>query len=287
MTLQKHSSGQEITKINEVPADEEISHAMLSKKIIDATKKELDNVIAPAVGKAFVFIGKKIDSASNDNLIVIYNSLPIELKRLLPHMRIQEIPIAINRGIYKEFGDYYGLNMAEIVRFCKAHYESEIRINTVKSILKPVQTPPAAPSLESQFYTAKNNTITAYTKNQVGGNFETMGPSCYDFVNKLGLIIFSTKEKYDLMKEAAGKLISETNLKLSLITEDYNRRPLKTFIIEIENWLNEDKQPTDLTYAKIIAKSKFLTLKAFFHEIQESELNLSVLIDSKKDLFVK
>lgn len=280
-------------KIAEVPPDQEIIKAFSSKKIIDCTVKELDNVIAPAVGKSFVFVGKKIDAASNENLIVIYQALPGELRRLLPAMRINEIPIAINRGIYKEFGDYYGLNVAELVRFCKSHYESESRINTVKSFIKPADMPQLPPSLESQFYTAKNNTITAFTKNQVGGNFETMAASCYDFINKLGLIIFSTKEKYDIMKEAAGKLISDTNLKLSITVEDYNRRPHKAFISEIENWLNdghptvEYKEISKETYAKIIAKSKFLTLKAFFHEVQESELDISVLIDSKKEHFIK
>lgn len=260
--------------------------ALNSKKLIDCTLLEIEKVVIPGVSGAFALTGKKNDSALSDNLKVIYNTLPAELKKELPSMRVNEIAIAIKKAIYGEFGEYYGINTAELVRLCKAHYDSEARINTVKSILKPEDKPSLPPSLETQFYTAKNNTITAYTKNHVGGNFETMGAACYDFLNKLGLIIFSTKEKYDLMKEAAGKLISETNLKLSVIVEDFNRRPLKSFINEIENWLNEDQQPTDLTYAKIIAKSKFLTLKAFFHEIQESELSLNDLIDIKKELFV-
>lgn len=272
---------------NELPADKEILAALNSKKLIDCTLLEIEKVVIPGVSGAFALTGKKNDAVLSDNLKVIYNTLPTELKKDLPNMRLNEIAIAIKKTIYGEFGEYYGINTAELVRLCKAHYDSEARINTVKSILKPEDKPTLPPSLETQFFTAKNNTVTAYTKNQVGGNFETMAASCYDFVNKLRLIIFSKKEKYHFMKEAASKLISETNLKLSVIPEDYNRRPLKAFIAEIENWLNEDKIPTELTYAKIIAKSKFLTLKAFFHEIQESELDISLIIDNKKFIFVR
>lgn len=273
-------------KLSETAPDKEILAALNSKKIIDSSSFELDKIVTTSVAQIFAYVGKKNDPGVSDLLNVIYNILPGELRREVPALRLNEIPISFKKGALKEFGEYFGLNVAELVRFCKAHYDSENRTNTVKSILKPVEKPSAAPSLESQFYTSKNNTITAYTKNQVGGNFEAMGPACYDFINKLGLIIFSTKEKYDLMKEAAGKIISETNLKLSVIPEDYHRRPLKAFIHEIENWLNEDINPTNLTYAKIIAKSKFLTLKAFFHEIQESELSLNDLIDNKKYFFV-
>jgi len=273
-------------KLSETAPDKEILAALNSKKIFDSTPFELDKIVTASVAQIFAYVGKKNDPGVSDLLNVIYTILPGELRREVPAMRLNEIPLAFKKGTLKEFGEYYGLNVAELVRFCKSHYESENRTNTVKSILKPSETPKPAPSLESQFFTAKNNVITAFTKNQVGGNYETMAASCYDFINKLGLIIFSTKEKYDIMKEAAGKLISETNLKLSVIPEDYNRRPLKAFISEIENWLNEDQQPTDITYAKIIAKSKFLTLKAFFHEVQESELSLNDLIDNKKDFFV-
>lgn len=274
------------TKTNELPADKNIAAALLSKKIIDCNEHELSKIIIPAVSEAFFYTGKRDSKTLSLELEFIYDNLPGELKKFLPALRINEISIAIKRGILKEFGEYFGLNVAELVRFCKAHYDSEIRQNTVKLIIKPQDLPTLPPSLDQQFYTAKNNTIAAYTKNQVGGQFETMAVSCYDFLNKLGLIIFSTKEKYDIMKVAAGKLIAETNLKLSVIPEDYHRRPLKAFISEIENWLNEDQVPSLLTYSKIIAKSKFLTLKAFFHELNESELNLSDLIDNKKDVFL-
>lgn len=258
--------------------------ALNSKKICDCTLQELDAIIIPAVSEAFFFVGKRDSPTLSNELKFIHNNLPTELKSILPALRIKEIPLAFKKGLIKEFGEYYGLNVAEFLRFCKAHYDSQLRADTVKSI-KPIEQPKAAPSIESQFYTLKNNVITAFSKNQVGSNFEVMAASCYDFLNKLDLIIFSKKEKYDIMKEAAAKLIAELNLQIYK-SDEFSRKGLKSIVNEVKFWLNDDGTPTISTYRKIIAKSKYLTLKAFFDEIQESELSLNDLIDNKKDFFV-
>lgn len=260
--------------------------ALQSKKIFDVAPLELVDMVAISVARAFADTGKRIDQNLNEQLDYIVQTLPGNLKRLLPSLRIKEIPIAIERGICKEFGEYFGINVAELFRFCKSHYESDIRANTAKKVLKPIPLPANIPSLESQFYTAKGNCVEALTRLQEKKDFERMAPACYDFLNKLKLIIFTIAEKYEFKKDASIMIATEHKTKLAVIAEDYKRRPITKIINEIEAGIECGKPISEEVNGMILLKAKTLTLKAFFNEIIESELNLSTLIDNKKDLFI-
>jgi len=256
-----------------------------SKKIRDCSLREIDEVCIPLVAKVFFNMGRKDKTDTSKELEWIYANLNIELQDKVPDMRIGEISYAFDRGVNREFGDFYGLNVNEFVRFCRAHYDSPQRAQAAQVVMKPVEPPKAPPSTEQIFYMYKNNLLDAFEKNKVGGRFEVSGPGLYDFCNKLGLIIFTTKEKYDILAEAGLKVISDQHLKLATTVEDYHRRPLKRIVECIQASLNEEKPLPEDVKGIVIAKSKFLTLKAFFQEVEMSELDLSELVDNKKDLF--
>ncbi len=287
MTLETNLSEKNTEPVlNESPPDKEILSAFNSKKIIDCTDIELDLEVTAAVAMAFTFIGKKNDSALSDNLLIIYQLLPAELKKEVPVMRIKEIGLAIKKGIYKEFGEFFGLNVAEFVRFCKSHYDSELRSSAAKTILKPVESEQKPPTPEQQFYLFKNLCIESYNFFENNKPFETRARTCYDFLNKIKLIIFSKKEKYDILEKAAQLVISDQNIKLSVIFEDFNRKPLKRIIQAITESLENDKPLPKYVKEMVINKAKYLTLNAFFHDLQDSELDLSDLINAKKELFI-
>lgn len=246
----------------------------------------MDLHIIPVVTQAFNFIGKRDSLTLSAELKFIYDNLPAELRLLLPGMRVGEIPIALKRGLLKEFGEYFGLNVAEILRFCKAHYESIERANAAKQILKPEKENTPVPSKESIYYLYKNNLIEAYAKYLNGHSIEVNGPSLYDFCNKLKLIIFSTKEKYDIMQEAAHALIKDQHNILFVTVEDYKRKPFKHIIELLTASIEENKPVPEDIKNMLIMKSKYLTLKAFFNDVEMSDLSLSDLIDNKKDLFI-
>ena len=81
-------------------------------------------------------------------------------------------------------------------------------------------------------------------------------------------------------------IATEHKTKLAVIAEDYKRRPITKIINEIEAGIECGKPISEEVNGMILLKAKTLTLKAFFNEIIESELNLSTLIDNKKDLFI-
>lgn len=271
--------------IIESPADKNILLAFNSKKIIDCTDKEIDTVIIPAVSEGFFKIGKRDNSGLSAELKFIYDNLGRELKMLVPGLHVKEIPIAINRLIIRDFGDYFGLNVAEICRACKTHFESEIRSNSVKVLFKEPDQPTITPNIDQQFYTAKNLASDAYTRFENKKDFELLARVVYDFLNKLELIIFTSAEKYDFMKQGSIMVVTEQNTKLSKITENFNRRPHIRIIKLIKNALDTGEPVPDDVKNLILIKAKYLTLKAFFNEITNNELKLTDLIESKKSIF--
>ncbi len=267
-------------------ADKNIVAAFATKKICDCSPRELDIQLAPAINQAFKFIGKRDSESLQSEIKFIFDNLPAELRNVVPGMRSGEISIAIKRGLLKEFGDYFGLNVAEILRFCKSHYDSNERAQAAKSTLKTVEPTKPAPSKESLFLLYKFNLLDAYAKNLAGHSIEVNGPSLYDFCNKLQLIIFSTKEKYDIMQDAAQAIIKDQHNILFVTVEDYKRKPYKRIIEILTESINDNKPVPEDVKNMLIMKRKFLTLKAFFNEVAINELILSELVDSKKDLFV-
>lgn len=272
-----------VTLTTDVPADKKILEALSSKKIDECSGPEIDEIIIKSVLECFAFVGKKIDPAAKNEAKFISNALPGQLIAWVPKMRINEIPIAFMRGIYKEFGEYYGINVAELIRFCKSHYESDLRSNTAKSFLKPIETPQLMPSQETIFKLFKNNLLDAYSKHLNGGKYEANAPALYDFCNKLGLIIFSTAEKRDIMNDASKEIIRETELKLFVTVEDFHRKPL----LRIKENITMPFEQLDKDLKIIlINKSKKLTLSALFNEIHISEFDLAEIVENKKENFL-
>lgn len=271
----------------EIPPDKNILAALSSKKIGECSLKEIEAVIIPAVSEAFFYTGKRETSSLSGDLEFIYDHLPAELISGLPIMRIGEIPIAFKRGLLKEFGDYFGLNVIEFVRFCHAHYDSELRNNSVRATLKPVIIADNVPSIEQQFYLFKNLSIDSFEKNNEGKIWESSSSTIYNFLNKIGLIIFSPMEKRTIMKDAAARIIGDENLLLFKIVENFHRKPHLAVIESMEKFIKEDLKPAGDYYISLVNKSKFMTLKAFFIDIIDNEFNLNDLIDNKKTTFIE
>lgn len=265
----------------ETPPDKEILSCFNSKKISEANQIDFDKVIVPAVSKIFALAGKRDDKNLSDQLNLIYSELPGELRANVPNMRLNEIPLALKRGIYKEYGEYFGLNVAEFVRFCKEYCNSAARVNTVKAIQKPVQRPITPPSRAERWPIFKENLFSAFKKWENSGNYDSIAPALYDVLSDLKLIIVSSEQKYKFMELAGERVISDTNLKLSVLVSDYDRKPLKAVVGFIQASMAESKPLPDHVWVIVLAKTKKLILDAFFLGITGGETGLQTLINFK------
>lgn len=260
---------------------------MQSKKLFDCSDEEIKNVLSAAFTIAFADTSKKVDQHLSDELGYLLDRLPARLKRLFPSVRLNELPIAIENGTCKEYGEYYGLNVAEIVRFVRAYTESTARVNTAKVFLKPVEEEKPAPPADKIFNLYKHNLIEAFEKMKVGGSFEVNGPGLYDFCDAIKIVSFTTAEKYDILAEAAQAVIRDQQLKLSVLVEDFQRKPHKRIIEAINESVEHQKPLPNDVATLVIMKSKYLSLKAYLQSVEVDEINLAELVENKKDFYIQ
>jgi hypothetical protein len=185
-----------------------LTTALQSPRACDAEPKQLEMVLAQAMAKAFADMG--INTADRrDEITYLVQTMPAELTRNLPAIRLNEIPVAINRGILQQFGSFYGLNVATFMHFLMAHYQSEQRLTAIKANLAAATAIPerAAPTPQELHQNRLNRITTAFKQYKTEGHYNDYGNLVFDTINAMGKIPFGTEREAQILEQAKQNLI--------------------------------------------------------------------------------
>src|SRR5690606_10882331 len=112
-----------------------------------------------------------------------------------PSIRIEEIPIAIEKGILGFYGDFHGLNVVSLANFVNQHYTSSERLkiaNQSPTKEEENKTPSETEILE----TDKKLLLYAFEKYKSTGFYEDHGNYLYKVAaKKLGLFELSKERQ--------------------------------------------------------------------------------------------
>lgn len=186
-----------------------LTTALQSPRACDAKPAQLEHVLAQAMAKAFADMGLKVDER-RDEVTYLVQNMPAEVMRSLPCIRLNEIPVAINRGILQQFGEFYGLNVVTFMRFLIAHYQSEQRLAAIKANLASatVIAEKAAPKPAEILQTRLNRIAYAFNKYKNDGHYNDYGSLVFDSINAMGKIPFGTKREAQILEQAKQNLIN-------------------------------------------------------------------------------
>lgn len=176
---------QQNTQSHSMPA--RLAVALQSARAIDAPLSELEYVLAQAMAKAFADMGQKVTDRS-DEITYLVQNMPAQVISNLPAIRLNEIPIAINRGIMQHFGPFYGLNVASFMHFLIAHCRCAQRAQALKSLPQPSPAAPTYPSPAEQQRTRVNRIAEAFAKYKSEGFYNDYGNLVFDSINALGVL---------------------------------------------------------------------------------------------------
>jgi hypothetical protein len=184
--------------------------ALQSARAVDAPLQQLEYVLAQAMAKAFADMGIKAGER-RDEIAYLVQNMPAEVTRTLPCIRISEIPIAINRGILRQFGDFYGLNVATFMHFLITHYQCAQRADAVKKNLAIAQGTAQAPALTAaQLQQSRvNRMVAAFEQYKSQGHYNDYGSLVFDSINALGKIPFGTKKEAEMLEFARQNLVRQ------------------------------------------------------------------------------
>jgi len=186
-----------------------LATALQSPRACEAEPKQLEMVLAQAMAKAFADMG--VNTADRrDEITYLVQNMPSEVTRNLPAIRLDEIPVAINRGTLQQFGAFYGLNVATFMHFLMAHYQSEQRLAAIKANLATATAIPerAKPTPAELHQNRLNRIATAFKQYQTEGHYNDYGSLVFDHINTMGKIPFDATREAQILAQAKQNLIA-------------------------------------------------------------------------------
>lgn len=242
--------------------------ALTSTQICQAPSLELETVLMTAVYKAFKDKGQEVLQDQADHIV---ENLSESVLKACPYIRIAEIPIAIEKGILGDYGDYYGLNVVTFVSFIKKHYSSEKRANNAKQL--PVKEEANTIPSEAEILERDKELLKlAFETYRKHGYYEDHGNYIYKIaVKKLKLFELSIDKQREYLEK--GKVKAIESFKNELLLKPLDRKRISQCIIDA----NELVKSTDGLKA-VYKESLQLALMNWFHDLTEMEVEIKDLI---------
>ncbi|WP_214228611.1 hypothetical protein [Pedobacter sp. B4-66] len=261
-------NGQELV-IPDLPS---VNNPLTVPSIKHNSDDDIFAVILMALATSYTDLSWK--QPSNKDKEYMANKLADSIPSKFPSIRLHEIPEAFANGIRGKYGEFMGLGVVSFENFIEAHLSSEKREQFAKEVLMIPER--IEPDINTKFITAKNNALKAYQDKKYGKDISLVALVVYTFLNRLKLIQYSAKKKWEFVDKAKEILITGLKHKLKLTLSKQDRNIIKRDIENIQEGFAVDL---------ILNMSKRVALLQYFDDIVLSGTNLDELIDSKQYLF--
>lgn len=182
-----------------------IKKALQSPRVIDEKSGMVYNFMVGLITKIYAISGKALED------IEIMNALATELQKdvltRFKGLTLQEIDLAITNGIKGDYGEYYGINIRSFNQFLSAYTFSEERGKALEARMTRVApekqlSAKGTITREEIQRTAYNNALDLFEVYKQTKESPDHGNVVYNYLDKLGLIKFDAKEKWEMMSEA-------------------------------------------------------------------------------------
>lgn len=255
-----------------------------SPKVREVEELEIDKVVLPALLKAQKDLGFNPNEAKESHLM---EGIATEIKRSVPNIRLAEIPIAINKGVLGDYGEFLGLSIVTVIKFLKSHYESGKRAEIAKQLQHKEEEKPI-PTIEEQKALAKIHLVEGFDKYKSTKQIPFSAVYLYRFLSEhFGLVNYSNDLKFEMYYQAIKSVIHEKEHDLDLNARMANRKDidfLKPFIktysdkIECAKKVLKEVQEKELRF-QLKNESERIALKRYFDNLIEMETEIKDLLD--------
>lgn len=229
-------------------------------------------VVSRAIAKAIADTGQSKEDTDIDYLI---GTIPFEVQKQVPNIRLDEIPIAINNGIFGHYGKYFGINVLTIVSFCQHYLESESRKKEAQKLLIESTPTKPIPSPKEVQKSIKEAIVRAYKEFTEKGFYEDYGNFIYDKMDEMGLISLSTSRKLEIYNQAQVSINNKKRPQKSANRQQY--KELTSMLVLVNDANSVLGQNIIKTEAKKIA------LQVVFSDFSEVETDINELVNQKQN----
>lgn len=200
--------------------------------------------------------------ADQDQSKVITSQLDNYLSTTYKKFTCAEVELALEFGVYREYGDYFGINSVTVIGWLKSYLNSPERARAKH--LSHKETPqledhvrPSDAEIENILH---NSALDKFTKFKEGRPWFDFGNPTYDYLHGKGIIKMTLEVRNKIYEEAKRQVVLEKGYRPSMVSER----------VRLEQELG----------LEITAKNraKQLALESFFGELVTHERELSEFI---------
>lgn len=266
-----------------VAVDHSFVTALAGKKIKEATPGEVLEAVSGAVEKIWFDRGSK--PMNDDDAKQLKINIAKDFISCFGSMTLNEIGNCFHHWARGKYRKFYSVNVIEASQAMSDYLTDQNRLEAVQ-FTKPKELPAPPPSPDNLFYSAKNILFIAFDKYQNKTPIGTMAPLNYNFLNGLGLIIYTKKEKWDFMQRALIAMIEELRIGIIKATDENKMAFMKRQLSMLLAANETDAVLRDEECIRLVKnKAKELTLEDWFATCIENEFNIDELVDSKRNSY--
>jgi hypothetical protein len=247
-----------------------IADALSTPQVRHIDKVSFNSVVQPAIYKAFMSRGQfEIEQEKIDHIVTSFHDA---IMLSCPSIRIEEIPIAIEKGILGFYGEFHGLNLVSLTNFVKAHYTSSERLKIAnQSPTKEDEN--KKPSQSEILETDKKLLLHAFDRYKSTGFYEDHGNYLYKVAaKKLNLFSLSPeRQKYFL---EGGKKIAINKIRGEIVQHPNRHNQLSLELNDANNLV-----PNTDGIRKVYKESLQLALLDWFKGLVEMETELKDILE--------
>ena len=198
-----------------------------------------------------------------------------------PGLSIAELGIALDKGVKRDYGDYFGLNVVTFLDWVRSYFESPERKAAVSEKYQLALPPKTVPT-EKEFEDLKRmNTISMFAMYKHHGVLLGNPSYPFDYLEAKGVLKMTREEKFSIYEEAK-RIASKNFIPENELSKLETQRANKTTAVcrSLESAVGiilQGKVADDLEKIAVI-EAKRISLARFFDRLIADNKNLADLL---------
>ncbi len=245
-----------------------VSEAVATVKIKQIP--EIYNPLVVLIGYIYLLRGQKPDT---EELVFQASELERELKDNYSYLTLEEVRIALENGVKKRYGEYFGLNVVSYIEWLDAYKKSDIRRKAVEE-LRIKSLPPAPP--EDPILKAKRSLYYEY-QFWIGGKSFFWCPDpddAYRYATDAGLISPTREQKLEAADKARKRILEDLARELAKAEADGRKYDYDTNLNKINKYKEGDISKLLLDDKRLVNYTKKYILIDYFEDLKKQGIDL-------------
>jgi len=253
--------------LNLLPEERELAIAFQGRLIKDINKADLETFLISIIENTYKVLNWKYEGRLG---VVQAKGISKDIKTYFYSLTVEEILICFTRGAKGIYGEFMGLSEATYYNWLRSYMTEPLRMEAKKKqhAFQLEASKPKELTLSEKEAIMKKGILDAYEIIKSGKEFNDLGNSLYNWLDKKGKIPFALERKKAFMELARVQVKAKQEVVLANETEISQRRKIKSLIeaIEISNT------------PEVIVEAKKIALVTLFKDLIEMEEDVNELL---------